>query len=63
MLNVIFNTIVHGNFIEMKALLFKKVILSIRKTMKLICGSSYKNVTFSLTLIFLRVYIEVCRTL
>ena len=61
-LGVIFNTIVHENFMKTKALLFKRVILSIRKTVELICESSCKNVTFSLTLIFLRVHMRVCET-
>ena len=61
-LSIIFNTIVYGNFVKTKALPFKKVILSIRKTIELIYRSLHKNVAFSLTLIFLRVHIEVCRT-
>ena len=61
-LGVIFDTMVHGNFVEMKALPFKKVILSIRKTMEPICRSSCENVAFSLISIFLRVHTGTCGT-
>ena len=63
MLSVIFNTMVHENFIKMKALLFKRVILSIKKTAEPIYRSLCENVTFSLTLIFFKVYIRVYETL